>query len=98
MIIVPSQPTDLTIDIQSDTSLLLTWKRPIYSGGKLMKYAVLYRTSTENWIRKELNTNLKNKTVTTTVNGLKRKARYEVKVCVKYRLNSLPFPSLNNFL
>ena len=76
---VPSQPRDLTVDMQSDKSVLLFWKRPLYLGGKLTKYVVLYGVGNDKQ-KRELKNGLENINLTMVINGLTSRKKYDVQV------------------
>ncbi|CAB3999896.1 receptor-type tyrosine- phosphatase S-like isoform X10, partial [Paramuricea clavata] len=76
---VPSQPRDLTVDMLSDASILLSWKRPLYIGGKLKKYIVFYGTDNDKK-EKELKSGLENENATMVVDGLTSKKKYDMQV------------------
>jgi hypothetical protein len=78
-ITVPSQPRDLTVDMVSDTSVLLFWKPPLYLGGKLTKYVVFYGVDNDKK-KKELKSGLEKVNVTMVVDGINNKRKYDVKV------------------
>ena len=76
---VPSQPRDLTVDMVSDKSVRLFWKRPLYLGGKLTKYVVFYGVDNDKQ-KKELKTGLENMNHTIVVDGLTSRKKYDVQV------------------
>lgn len=81
-VVVPSQPRDLTVNMLTDSSFLLSWKRPFYIGEKLSKYIVFYDTGS-NKVEKELERGLENETVTIIVDKLPKQKTYKVKVLSK---------------
>ena len=76
---VPSQPRDLTVNMLSDESVLLSWKRPLYTGGKLKKYIIFYGTDNDK-MERELKSGLNSKNLTMVVDGLNSKKTYDVQV------------------
>lgn len=80
--LVPSQPRDLTVNMLSDESVLLSWRRPLYTGGKLKKYVISYDTDSDKE-EKELKSGMENENITMVVNGLNSKRKYDVQVKMK---------------
>ena len=84
---MPSQPIDLLVNMLNDTSLDVTWKRPLYAGGKLKKYIIFYRPKNEHgqkWSTEELTDDLKNVSMTAAIDKLDKDAKYHVKVSRLY--------------
>ena len=71
------------MDMLSDASVLLSWKRPLYIGGKLTKYVVFYGTNNDKK-REEIKSGLENENATMVVIGLTNKKKYDVQVNNNY--------------
>lgn len=67
------------MDMLPDASILLSWKRPLYIGGKLKKYIVFYGTDNDKK-EKELKSGLENENATMVVDGLTNKKKYDMQV------------------
>ena len=49
-ILVPSEPLNLDANVQSNTSVQLSWSAPLHHNGIITKYHVYYKKATENVI------------------------------------------------
>ncbi len=46
--LVPSEPVNFDANVQSNTSVLLSWSAPLYHNGIITKYHVYYKKTTES--------------------------------------------------
>ena len=56
-LLVPSEPLSFVVNIESNTSVQLSWSAPLYSNGIITKYHVYYKKTTENIVGGSRTTN-----------------------------------------